>query len=300
MNHALHGVLPVLHMPYQQDYSIDFETLRREIDFAYQCGADGVVFALVSEYLRLTCDERKQIIKLLCSESRERGSVTISVGAESTLGAVEMARFAQGAGATALMAIPPLATSAGEDELRKYFAAIIEATEVPLVVQDASGYIGHAMTAQFQADLFREFGERVLFKPEAAPVGPVISEINRLTDSKARIFEGSGGSMLVENFRRGITGTMPGTDILDVIIALWRALESDDDERVYLLSPLVNALLSLAVNLDAFLAIEKYLLCQRGIFKNTLVRGPVAFELDEYARKEIDRLFHRMQEALAL
>jgi hypothetical protein len=38
---------------------------------------------------------------------------------------------------------------------------------------------------------------------------------------------------------------------------------------------------------------------RRGIFKNTLVRGPVAFALDEHARAEVDRLFDRLQQAVA-
>jgi 2-keto-3-deoxy-L-arabinonate dehydratase len=299
MSFALQGVLPVLHTTYHDDFSIDFDTLRSELDFAYECGADGIVFALASELLRLTWDERKQMAHFLCEENHGRGSVTISVGAESTQGAVELARFAQGAGASALMAIPPLSAAVGEAELRKYFAAILEATTIPLVVQDASGYVGKPMTAQFQAELFNEFGGRVLFKPEASPVGPVITALHKLTGNAARIYEGSGGSMLVENFRRGVTGTMPGTDLLDAIVALWHALEIGDEERIYAVSPLVCSILSLAVNLDGFLAIEKYLMHKRGIFKNTLVRGPVAFSLDEHARNELDRLFDRLQRALA-
>ena len=43
--------------------------------------------------------------------------------------------------------------------------------------------------------------------------------------------------------------------------------------------------------LDAFLAVEKYLLVKQGVFQNTLVRGPVGFTLDEETRREVDRLF---------
>jgi 4-hydroxy-tetrahydrodipicolinate synthase len=296
---TLHGVLPVLHTPYHDDFSIDFATYEREVEFAFECGADGVVFALVSELLRLTAQERREVARFLVEKTNGRGSVTISVGAESTQAAVEMARSAESAGASALMAIPPLSVAAGEDELRGYFGAILDATEIPLVVQDASGYIGRPMTAEFQAALFREFGARVLFKPEAAPVGPVISALRELTDGGAQVYEGSGGSMLVENFRRGVAGTMPGTDLLDAIVALWRALEAGDEDRIYAISPLVGSLLALAVNLDGYLAIEKHLMCRRGIFRNTLVRGPRAFTLDDPARAEVDRLFERLQRALA-
>lgn len=298
MSQTLLGVLPVLHTPYHDDGAIDFSSLAREIDFAFECGADGIVLALASEVLRLTTDERRAVAEFLVAQNRGRGSVTISVGAESTPAAIAFAQHAQSAGADALMAIPPLATSAGEDELKKYFGAILEATTIPLVVQDASGYVGRPMSAAFQAELFTEFGERILFKPEAAPVGPVITALHELSGQRAQIFEGSGGSMLVENFRRGLAGTMPGTDLLDAIVALWRALEASDDARIYAISPLITSILALAVTLDGYLAIEKHLMHKRGIFKNTLVRGPVAFKLDAHARAELDRLFGRLQEVL--
>ena len=298
MSIPLSGVLPVLHAPYHDDFSIDFPTLEREIDFVYQCEADGIVMAMVTETLRLTIDERRSLAEFLVQANRGRGSVTISVGGESTRAAVELARHAETAGATALMAIAPLSTACGEDELKKYFDSILEATTLPLVVQDASSYVGRPMTAQFQAEIFNAFGDRVLFKPEAAPVGPVITAIHEMTNNGAQIFEGSGGSMLVENFRRGVAGTMPGTDLLDAIVALWRALETNDEESIYAISPLVGAILSLAVTLDCYLALEKHFMVRRGIFKNQLIRGPVAFTLDEFARAEADRLFDRLMDVI--
>ena len=52
-------------------------------------------------------------------------------------------------------------------------------------------------------------------------------------------------------------------------------------------------------SLDAFLAVEKYLLVKRGIFPSARVRGPVGYELDAETRAEVDRLFAKLQEALA-
>jgi len=298
MSTQLQGVLPVLHLPYHDNQQIDFETLRAEVDFAYQCGANGVVMAMVTEVLRLRDDERRQVAEKLVEFSNGCGAVVISVGAESTFMAAEMARHAEDVGADALMAIPPIATALGEDQLRRYFHDVFAATNLPLVVQDASSYVGKPMSAAFQAQLFNDLGEGVYFKPEAAPVGPVISALHQLTENKARIFEGSGGSMLVENYRRGLTGTMPGTDLLDAIMALWRALENNDEDQIYAIAPLVTSILALAVNLDAYLAIEKHLMRRRGIFKNEIVRGPVGFELDAMTRAEVDRLFDRLMTIL--
>ena len=64
---------------------------------------------------------------------------------------------------------------------------------------------------------------------------------------------------------------MPGTDLLDGIVALWQALETGDEDRTYELSLPICALVALQLQggLDGFLALEKYLLHKRGIFPHT-------------------------------
>src|SRR5436190_8853637 len=147
----LAGVLPVFQTPYLDDESIDADTLAREINWLYDCGADGIVMAMVSEVLRRSADERKQLAELACKFGSARGVVVISVGAESAKSASEFARHAESAGADALMAIPPVATAVGEAELLKYYERILRAVAIPLIVQDASGYVGRPMSIEMQA-----------------------------------------------------------------------------------------------------------------------------------------------------
>lgn len=298
----LAGVLPVLHTPLLADQSIDWATLEREIDWAYQVGADGVVVAMVSEILRLAAAQRRQLADFVCRYASDRGSVVISVGAESTSEAIEHAVAAQAAGAAAVMAIPPVATGLSSAALERYFADIATSISIPLVVQDASGYVGAAIDLRVYLNLLQRFGpERIQFKPEASPLGPNLSRLRDASDGQARIFEGSGGVNLVDCYRRGIQGTMPGTDLLDGIVALWRALASGDDEQIYALAFPISAIvhLQLGAGLDGFLAIEKHLMHRRGLFPDVHQRQPVGWELDAETRAEVDRLFDRLQRGLS-
>jgi 4-hydroxy-tetrahydrodipicolinate synthase len=148
------------------------------------------------------------------------------------------------------------------------------------------------MSIVMQARLLDEFGaDRVLFKPEATPIGPRLSALRDGTSGRARIFEGTGGIALVDSHRRGIVGTMPGADLIKGVVALWRALEAKDELRAYRLSLPISSLVAMQNSLDAFLAIEKHLLVKQRVFKNTVVRGPVGYTLDEETRREVDRLF---------
>ena len=298
--HEIRGVLPVVHMPYHEDLGIDHDTLRRQVDHLFDTGADGLCLGLVSDTLRLTAAERLEIPARLAEFAGGRGPVVISVGAESTVQARRFARAAEDGGAGALMAMPPLSQGLAEPQLAEYFEALLEEVSLPVLVQDASGYVGKPMSLEFQAELFRRHGGRVLFKPEAAPLGPSISGLRDLTGGRAAIFEGSGGVLLIDSHRRGVAGTIPGVELLDGLVALWRACEAGDWERAYEVYLPICAIATLQMQggLDGYIVTERYLMHRQGLFPNQVHRGPLAFHLDEETRLELDRLHDRLQAVL--
>jgi len=301
-NKPLAGVLPIVHTPFTDEDAIDEASLRRQLDWAFDTGADGCGTGMVSEVLRLTMLERTRLAHLIPEIVNGRGPVFASVGAESTAQAVIYAREAESAGNDALMAIPPTLTGLEERALVNYFTALAEATNLPVIVQDASAYVGQAIPVDVHVKLLNQFGpEKILFKPEAAPLGPNLSALRDATDGQAKIFEGSGGILLIDSFRRGITGTMPGMDLLDGIIEIWRALQNDDEERAYEVYYHICALtaLQMQAGLDGFLAIEKHLMVKRGLFKRANRRRPYKWEMDEETQVEIDRLFGMLQDQLS-
>src|SRR5207244_9200053 len=138
------------------------------------------------------------------------------------------------AGGGAVMAVPPLTAKLSESHLVDHFRALADGIGIPVIVQDASGYVGQSIPIPVCVKLLERYGpDKILFKPEAAPNGPNISALRDATGGRARIFEGSGGVFLVDSYRRGIVGTMPGMDLLDGIVKLWHALVRGDEETAY-------------------------------------------------------------------
>src|SRR4051794_15913122 len=113
-SHKLRGVLPVFQTPWLPDETLDLETLEHEIAWLYDCGAHGIVMAMVSETLRLSSEEREELAAAACRFGKARGAVVISVGAESSKVAERYARHAENSGADAVMAIPPVSIRLGE------------------------------------------------------------------------------------------------------------------------------------------------------------------------------------------
>jgi 2-keto-3-deoxy-L-arabinonate dehydratase len=298
---TIRGVIPVAHTPFGDDDEIDYPSLSRQIDWAYEQGADGCCTGMVSELLRLTPDERIRLTGELAAMHEGRGFFVASVGAESTKQAVAYARHASECDCAGVMAIPPLSSAVSGEELIDYFSAIAGAIELPVIVQDASGYVGQAIPMSVYMELLDRFGsERILFKPESSPVGPAISELRDATKAKARVFDGSGGNLLIDAHRRGVSGTIPGMEFLGGVIAIWKALQDGDEQRAYQVYFPLCALvtLQLQAGLDGFLAVEKYILHKRGIFATDHRRCPNSWSLDRETQAEIDRLVQMLDEAV--
>lgn len=302
MTKSLAGVLPIVHTPFLADDAIDAASLRREIDWALSVGADGLGTGMVSELLRLTFRERLELTAAIAEMTAGRGAVIAGVGAESTKQALEYAHAARAAGCDAIMAIPPVSMPLPGEELLEYFTTLAEAVELPLIVQDASGYVGRPIPLEVCVQLLDRFGpDKILFKPEANPTGPRLSALRQASGGRARIFDGSGGIALVDCYRRGIVGTMPGMEFLPGVVALWRALQRGDQRAVYRLYLPICALVSLQLQagLDGFLAVEKYVLAKRGLFDTDARRKPYMWSLDEETRMELERLLEQLDAALA-
>jgi 4-hydroxy-tetrahydrodipicolinate synthase len=281
------GVLPVLQTPFDDSGAIDHSALQREIDWVFERGADGVTVAMVSEILRLSLEERRELAETVCSTAGTRAAV-ISVGAESTRLAVDLTEHADRVGASAVMAVPPLLVALSDREIEYHYESIAGSTDLPLIVQDASAYVGRALSIDLLARLHERYGDKIGFKPEAQPLGPRLSELLQATAGKAGAYDGSGGIALVDTHRRGIIGTMPSADLCWAIVRLWEHLERGDYHAAYQLSLPLVALVSMQTSLDGYVVIEKYLLAKQKVLPNMKCRGPLGFHLDEFASRQLD------------
>lgn len=83
MSGKLCGVLPIVQTPFTAADEIDVPVLRREIDWAFGAGANGLGSGMVSETFRLTYSERLRLTELMAEFAGGRGAVFAAVGAES-------------------------------------------------------------------------------------------------------------------------------------------------------------------------------------------------------------------------
>ena len=289
------GVYCVVQTPLDEKDNIDNDVLKREIDWLITCGVKGLVLAMVSEVMRFTAEERRGQWQSVLKIINKRVPLIVSVGGESTAIATALARSAQADGATALMATPPASFPATSSEIYTYYSAIIESVKIPLIVQDASNYMGQPLDLQLYGDLIKKYGtDRVQFKPEAKPVKERAAALQEIANGKAKIFEGQSGIDLLDTHPLGLMGTMPGGEIPWAIIKLWDCLENNDLELAQSIHNLVSQLVAFQQNIDGYVAVEKYLLVKQGIFDSARQRGPVRTILSDQVKSDIDKIFDKL------
>ncbi len=295
----LTGVFNVLQTPLTETDEIDEAVFAREIEWLLECGIDGAVLAMVSEVLRFSAEDRRKQWQLVLKLIDGRIPVVASVGAESTYIATSLAKWAEIDGAAAVMATPPSAFATLSNEIKDYYVAIIESVKIPVIVQDASNYLGQPLDISLYVDLIDKYGaERVQFKPEAKPVKERLEMLRDASNGRALVFEGQGGVDLLDTYPIGIVGTMPGAEVPWALVALFKALKEDNWDRARSIHTPLAKLISYQTTLDAYVAVEKYLLVKQGIFTSVRQRGPVGFILTNEMKLEIDVAFDQLKAAV--
>jgi 5-dehydro-4-deoxyglucarate dehydratase len=130
----LRGVIAFPVTPFRADLSLDTAGLRSNLDALLRHRIAAVVAAGgTGELYSLTPAEQLEVVRTTVDAVRGRAPVIAGVGVNAPL-AVEMARQSAGAGADAILALPPYYPNADDEGLAEYYAAVGAATPLPLLV----------------------------------------------------------------------------------------------------------------------------------------------------------------------
>lgn len=218
---AYSGVFPIVPTPFHPDESIDEDGQRRALDFLIDAGVDGIcILANYSEQFSLTDAERDRLQAICLEQVDGRVPVIVTTSHYSARIAAERSRAAQEAGAAMVMLMPPYhgATLRVEpDGLRRFFATVAEAIDIPIMVQDAP-MSGTPLPAEFLARLAIEIPNVQYLKVESPQAATKLERVIDLAGEDCPgPFDGEEGVTLIPDLEAGATGTMPSAMIPDVI-----------------------------------------------------------------------------------
>lgn len=130
----LSGSITALITPFR-DGAVDADAFTRFVDWQISEGSHGLVpVGTTGESPTLSHDEHKQVIELCVKATDKRVPVVAGAGSNSTAEAIELARFAEDAGADAILTVSPYYNKPNQEGLFQHFRAIAQATALPIIL----------------------------------------------------------------------------------------------------------------------------------------------------------------------
>ena len=230
---VLQGVFSVLPTPFFDNGDLDMESMGRVIDLFVAGGVNGVTaLGVTGEVARLTDAERQTVLEAVMKHAGGRIAVVAGTTAEGLRTCIEYTRNAKAAGAAAVMISPPRMAKLNSEAVVRHFAAVADAVDIELVVQDFPPITGFTMEPSLLARIAREIPRARTIKLEDPPTPFKTSRILELTkDLEVRIFGGLGGVFLLEELMAGATGAMTGFAYPEILVEIVRAFRAESAPR---------------------------------------------------------------------
>jgi len=284
------GIFTIPSTPFDEQGEIDFDGMKRVVDFCVECGAHGIVHpVMASEFFTLSDAERLALIPVIVRQVAGRCPVVIGVAGVGTPSAVTFGRAAREAGADAVIAMTPYVQRYRDDDVLRYYEAISDAAGVPVFVQNAGEWkpVSHALLLRLAREI-----EHVHFLKEE--VAPAHHNIQGLIDAQEPNIWGVFGGMncvnLFGEMRRGAAGNMPAAPFTDLFVQMFNLYDSGEEAEAEALHRRLMPLIDRA-------GPTKEQLVKRGVIRCAKTRAIVDRAFDEVDRQERDRIWPELEEA---
>ena len=129
--------------PFTSDGSVDYNALKRIIDYQLDNGADFLcILATTGETPCLTKDEKSAIKTLVVNRVKGRVPILMGCGGNNTRAVVEEIRETDWLGVSGVLSVCPYYNKPSQEGLYRHFKAIAESTELPIILYNVPGRVG--------------------------------------------------------------------------------------------------------------------------------------------------------------
>jgi len=282
------GIVPIIPTPFHPDEEIDFDALGDLVEFAIAGGAWGVCLpAFASEFYKLSEQERQAVVLKAVEQARGRLPVIAQVNYPAARLAARVAAEMQQAGASAINVAVPRLFALPEPDLARYFGRILDAIEVPLVIQDFNPG-GPSVSVEFIRDLHRAHSHFRYVKLEEPLMGAKTEAILEATSGEVGVIEGWGGMYMLELMPSGICGVMPSLGLVDLLARVFGlARNGRRDEAFAVFQGILPQIVFSLEHMEVYHHVEKSLLADRGVLREANVRAASVTprpHVEEYTR----------------
>lgn len=211
MNRGVHAILYAL---FDERERLDRAAMQRQVNICLAADVAGVAaLGLATETAKLTFEERQTIISWVAADVKGKVPLTFTIAGASVAEQVALLRCAEQVGACSIILQPPAVGSYPAEEYMDFFSRVMEATRLPVAIQNAPQYLGRGLSNQDIVRLRDGHANFTLIKSESAAAD--VSQLISAAGSNLRIFNGRGGMEMIECLDVGCEGFLLAPDLVD-------------------------------------------------------------------------------------
>ena len=161
----LKGMGVALITPFNDDGSVDYQSLMRLVEYQIQNGVDFLcVLGTTAETPTLSAEEKKKIKQLVVERVNGRVPILLGVGANSTQTVIDTLQNDDMTGVDAVLVVVPYYNKPSQEGIYQHYKAIANSTKLPIMLYNVPGRTGVNMTAETTLRLARDFDNIVAIK----------------------------------------------------------------------------------------------------------------------------------------
>lgn len=200
----LGGVIGMVVTPMNADdeYSVNEDALRRQVDWCFAQGAVGInATPSIGEFPHLSFDERVRCMQVTLEQIRQHhGTALVTSSGVTTLQSLEFTRIAADMGYDYAVIIVPYYWKVGELEVKRHFFDIADKGGLPVVIYHNPALSKFHLRPKFVGELAKH--------PNIVGIKEVETDLQHL---EALVEEIEGRLTYLQTFRAYLTGRMLGS-----------------------------------------------------------------------------------------
>ncbi len=174
---------------------VNFEEFRKMIEFQILEGADSIIVCgTTGESSTMTTEEKKETIKFAIDVANKRIPIIAGTGGNCTKTAIEMSKYAESAGADAVLVVTPYYNKTTQAGLIAHYKAIAESINIPVVLYNVPSRTGLNITPATCLELSKI--DNIVAIKEASGNISQIAEIANLCRDNLYIYSGNDDQVL--------------------------------------------------------------------------------------------------------
>ncbi|WP_267404018.1 MULTISPECIES: 4-hydroxy-tetrahydrodipicolinate synthase [unclassified Chryseobacterium] len=164
----LKGVGVALVTPFNEDLSVDFDSLTKLVDFNIENGTNYlVVLGTTAEAATLSAEEKKQVIDHIIKVNNKRVPLVLGIGGNNTLEVKKQIEEADLSAFEAVLSVSPYYNKPNQEGLYQHYKALAS-TGKNIIIYNVPSRTGQNLEAETTLRLANDFPNLFLIK-EAAP-----------------------------------------------------------------------------------------------------------------------------------